>query len=78
MSGDPERDLGPQPLAALMDELALRPHDLVAASPEQLTHKQVSRGARGRRLTPRMQRKLLVALCAATGREYGLSDLFSY
>lgn len=35
--GNATRDLGPQPIAELMMQLNLKPHDLVEASTEQLT-----------------------------------------
>jgi hypothetical protein len=73
-----DRDLGPQPLAELMAKLGLSPHDLVAASTEQLTHKMVSRACKGRRLTPNAQDKVLRAINAAAPRDYRLSDLFNY
>ena len=37
MSAELERDLGEQPIAALLRELDLKSHDLVAASTEQMT-----------------------------------------
>lgn len=46
-----ERDFGTQPLDGLMEMWGLSNHDLVAASPEQLTHKQVQRARTGRQLT---------------------------
>lgn len=73
-----ERNLGPQPLADLLGQHQLSAHDLVAASTEQLTHKMVNRGCKGRRLTPNAQGKVLRALQAATGREIELGDLFNY
>lgn len=73
-----ERDLGEQPLARLLTELGLKPHDLVAASTEQITHKMVSRGTKGRRLTRNVQGKLLRALNTASGNTYALPDLFTY
>jgi len=73
-----ERDLGEQPLARLMAELGLKPHDLVAASSEQITHKMVSRGCKGRRLTRNVQGKLLRALNAASGKSFVMADLFAY
>jgi hypothetical protein len=78
-----ERNFGPQPLDALMTELDLDNHALVAASTEQLTHKQVQKGRKGRRLTPPIQRKVakaLTALCAARGieRSFKATDLFTY
>ena len=78
MTPDQERDLGEQPLARLLTELALKPHDLVAASTEQITHKMVSRGTKGRRLTGNVQGKLLRALNTASGNTYALADLFTY
>ena len=73
-----QRDLGEQPLAGLMKELALDAHDLVAASTEQLTHKMVQRACKGRRLTPHVQRKVRNALRAASGRAFELPELFNY
>ena len=78
MTPDQERDLGEQPLARLLTELALKPHDLVAASTEQITHQMVSRGTKGRRLTRNVQGKLLRALNTASGKTYVLADLFTY
>jgi len=78
MSGAVERNLGPQPLAQIMAKHELKPHDLVAASTQQLTHKMVARASKGRRLTLNVQTKVLNALNAATGKHYALSDLFNY
>jgi len=75
---DQERDLGEQPLAALLSELGLKSHDLVAASTEQITHKMVQRGCKGRRLTKNVQGKLLRALNTASGNTYAIKDLFTY
>lgn len=71
-------DFGEQPLAALMKELTLKAHDLVAASTEQLTHKMVARGVRGRRLTPHVKMKIVRALNKASGRSFNPRDLFNY
>lgn len=73
-----ERNLGEQPLAKIMTELNLKSHDLVAASDEQMTHKMVTRGMKGRKLTPNVQHKILYALNKITGKNYPLSDLFNY
>jgi hypothetical protein len=73
-----DRDLGPQPIAELMAKLGLSPHDLVAASTEQLTHKMVSRACKGRRLTPNTQGKVLRAIHAAAKQSYSLKELFNY
>jgi hypothetical protein len=58
------RDLGPQPLDALLDEIGLSNHQLVALSTEQLTHKQVQKARKGKRISVNIQRKILRALNA--------------
>jgi hypothetical protein len=73
-----QRDLGLQPIAVILAERNLKPHDLVAASTEQLTHKMVSRACKGRRLTLNTQTKVLNAMNLATGKNYSLRDLFNY
>ena len=78
MDDETERDLGPQPIAAILAKRNLKPHDLVAASTQQLTHKMVSRACKGRRLTLNTQTKVLNALNLATGQNYSLRDLFNY
>jgi hypothetical protein len=78
MNDNIENDLGPQPIAMLMVELGLKPNDLVSNSIEQITHKMVGRAVKGRRLTPRIQRKILNALNKAANKEYQLKDLFNY
>lgn len=72
------RDHGEQPLARLMGERGMAPADLVAASGEQLTHKQVTRAMKGRRLTARMMGKVLRAWNRATSSEAAREDLFDY
>ena len=84
-----ERDLGSQPLVLLLESWGLSNHDLVAASPEQLTHKQVQRACHGRKLTLKMKQKLARTLnFAVWGRltndereeysEYFPKHLFNY
>ena len=73
-----ERNFGEQPVLLIMVGHGLCGHDLVAASSEQITHKMVSRACKGRRLSRRVQMKVLAALNAATGKEYSVSDLFNY
>jgi hypothetical protein len=73
-----DRDLGPQPVAKILAERNLKPHDLVAASKQQLTHKMVSRACKGRRLTRNVRAKILNALNAAAKQTYSLRDLFNY
>ena len=82
-----ERNLGTQPLETIMNEWALGNHDLVAACEEPLTHKAVQRARKGRRLTPKVQRKVVAALnavCRERGagegesKVFAVSDLFNY
>ena len=73
-----ERNLGEQPITLIMVERALKPHDLVAASSEQITHKMVSRACKGRRLTRNVQHKVMRALNQAADTQYMLSELFNY
>ena len=61
---DKQLDLGTQPLDEIMLASALSNHDLVAASQDQLTHKMVARGRKGRRLKRKIQIKILDALNA--------------
>jgi hypothetical protein len=75
---DEERNLGPQPVARLLEELKLSHHDVVAASTEQLTHKMVSKAGKGRRLTRNVQMKVLRAVNTASGQQFALNDLFNY
>ena len=78
MNREIERNLGEQPIARIMREHNLKPHDLVAISSVEMTHKMVSRACKGRRLTLNTQTKVLDALNRATGRDYSLHDLFNY
>lgn len=57
-----ERDHGVQPLDSLLQEWGLSNHDLVEASPEQLNHKQVQKGRKGRQLTLHTMQKVCRAL----------------
>jgi len=75
---DKELELGTQPLDAVMEERGLKNHDLVAASKDGLTHKQVQKGRRGRRLTRNVQDKIVSALSASSGTVYKLDQLFNY
>lgn len=53
-----ERDMGIQPLDGLVEKWGLQNHDLVEASPEQLTHKQVQKARKGRLLTLNLMMKV--------------------
>ena len=80
-----ELDLGPQPLDEIMQSKDLSNHDLVEASEDQLSHKMVSRGRKGRRLKRKAQEKIMRAINAHTKEQtpdepqvYTLADLFNY
>lgn len=72
------RDLGPQPLDGLMRARGMENHVLVEASGSALTHKQVQRARRGRRLTWHMQKKVAEAWVRASGTAEGVGELFTY
>ena len=78
MTNDIERTMGPQPIAALMEQLQLKPHDLVVASTDQLTHKMVARAIKGRRLTINTKGIVQRAMNQATGKIWPQSQLFNY
>ncbi|HOW35361.1 MAG TPA: hypothetical protein PL155_02975 [Candidatus Omnitrophota bacterium] len=72
-------DLGVQPLDALMTRLKLTNHDLVAVSANQLTHKMVAKGRKGRKLTVNAQYKILSAFQALRPQNpVTLKELFNY
>jgi hypothetical protein len=75
---DQLRELGVQPIAALLEQLHLKPHDLVAASTEQLTHKMVARAVKGRRLTSNTKGIVQRALNKAANSNFTFSQLFNY
>ncbi|MGE9269846.1 MAG: hypothetical protein ACQKBU_03510 [Verrucomicrobiales bacterium] len=56
------REKGTQPVDRMMEDWGLSNHDMVDASPEQLTHKQVQRARKGRVLTLAMMQKLTRSL----------------
>lgn len=60
-----EMNAGVQPLDALLEASGLKNHDLVAAAPDlHLTHKEIGKARKGRRLTTHTQRRVLTALNA--------------
>lgn len=70
---------GVQPLDNFMLTHNLSNHDLVAVSKESLTHKMVSRGRKGRRLTLNVQYKILNALNEVVkDSDVKMTDLFNY
>lgn len=72
-------NLDQQPLDSILNELSLANSDLVEASTEQLTHKQVNKGRKGRRLTANIQHKIVNALnTTQSTRNFSVEDLFNY
>lgn len=79
MNGESQRDLGVQPLDAVMTRLGISNADLVQISTEQLSFKAVQKARKGRRLSPNLQKKILRALLAARpGQTLTLQNLFTY
>ena len=79
MTAETERELGPQPLDALLTRLGLSNSDLVRSSKNQLSFKVVQKARKGRRLTLHSQKKILIALLAAhPGSAFTLPELFNY
>lgn len=78
-----ERNLGVQPVDALLMEHNISNQAIVAATKEPLTHKAVQRARKGRLLTPQTQRRVVVAVNAALKAANielvcTLADLFTY
>lgn len=78
-----ERNLGTQPLDAILREHGLDNHDLVELRPVDLSHKAVQRARKGRRLTPRMKLRITEVTNAALSRrgearKYATRELFNY
>jgi hypothetical protein len=78
MNPDDKRNLGEQPIAQIMREHQVKPHDLEVCAPMEMTQKMVSRACRVRRLTLNTRSKVLNALNRATGKCDSLGDLFKY
>ncbi len=73
-----KNDLGPQPLDQAMTRLGLSNVDLVRVSTDQLTHKMVQKGRKGKRISLKIQTKILVALRRARpGEPLTLQELFN-
>jgi hypothetical protein len=71
-------DAGPQPLLRIMEEANISNADLVKASSEQLTHKQIQKARKGRKVTLNIQKKILNALVSHTREPFDLDQLFNY
>ena len=71
-------EAGKQPLDQLMIKENYRNNDLVSLSEEGLTHKQVSKGRKGRKITKKLQLKILKAWNQLNNEDLLLDDLFNY
>ncbi len=83
MADEIQRDLGLQPIDQLMKQWGVENHELVEVSTEQLTHKQVQKARKGRRVTINIQRKIFNAIRkVAEDKELDpnltIADLFNY
>jgi len=71
--------LGVQPIDSVLEKLSLKNEDLVEASREQLTYKQVQKARQGRRITSNIKGKIVRALNAvAENEQYFEENLFNY
>jgi len=74
-----QNEFGTQMIDKIMEEHLLKNDDLVNASCEQLTHKQVQKARKGRKITPNIKGKIVRALNAVVEKEeYSEKDLFNY
>jgi len=72
-------EFGEQPLDSVLERCSLKNDDLVEASREQLTHKQVQKARGGRRITSNIKGKIVRALNILAEKEkYAERDLFNY
>ncbi|MEE9369778.1 MAG: hypothetical protein V3V05_13090 [Pontiella sp.] len=80
MTEEIEMNVGTQPLDAIMTEKGIKNTDLVAiAPPGFITHKQIQKGRKGRRLTMHMQQKVLDTLNIYSAPEsYEWEQVFTY
>lgn len=78
-----ERNLGTQPIDAVLLELQVSNHDLVASCQIGLTHKTMQRARKGRRLTPKMKLRITETLNQlmrqrSADRQFRMRELFNY
>ena len=72
-------EFGIQPLDEILNKCSLKNEDLVRASNEQLTHKQVQKGRQGKAITTNMKRKIMRALNRIDEKnKYAQKELFNY
>ncbi len=74
-----KNEFGEQPLDKVLQICLLKNDHLVEASREQLTHKQVQKARKGRRITSNIKGKIIRALNSIIEkRKYKEKDLFNY
>ena len=79
----PDMMMGAQPIDAVMTEHGLKNHDVMQMNRGGLTHKQVNKARKGRRLTPKIKVRVTEALNAAlkqrgVEKQFVPKDLFNY
>ena len=70
-------ELKPQPLDGILKVRGLDNEDLIKASTEQLTFKQVQKARAGRAVTINIQNKIMRALNACGKVQYQIRELFN-
>ena len=72
-------EFGIQPLDEILNKCSLKNEDLVRASNEQLTHKQVQKGRQGKAITINIKRKIMRALNRIDEKnKYTQKELFNH
>jgi hypothetical protein len=79
----PSHDMGVQPIDAIMTEHGLKNHDVMQMNRGGLTHKNIAKARKGRRLTPKIKVRVTSALNAALKqrgieKQFVPKDLFNY
>jgi hypothetical protein len=77
------REMGVQPIDAVMTEHGFKNHDVMDMNRGGLTHKHVSKARKGRRLTPKIKVRVTTALNAllkqrGIEKQFVPKDLFNY
>ena len=77
------REMGVQPIDAIMTEHELKNHDVMQMNRGGLTHKNIAKARKGRRLTPKLKVRVTEALNAllklrGVEKQFVPKDLFNY
>ena len=80
MNNDIIMNVGNQPLDKLMIDRNWSNHDIVIALPSgHITHKQIQKARKGRRLSIKVQQKILLAVNNHDkSNSFKINDLFTY